>query len=446
MSLSDGGAPEGALRPRPRVVDGTHAVHVGARHPVRLALRPARLRPLPVRVVAPARRPASFASAASAGRSTASRPVIRRCVPRSRGTSACRVPCGRRPTTSSSPTASSRRSTSIARVLLDPGRPRRRRGPRLPAAPSAAARRWAWTSSAVPVDDEGIVVDAIPTGVRARARHTVAPVPARAHDVVAPAGGPAALGGAGGRGDRRGRLRQRVPLRRPADRAAAAPRRAAVACSTPARSPRRCCRRCGSASSSCRRRCGRRCGPPSTSPTGRRRRRSNSPSPSSSTAAGSPATCGRCASLYRERHELISATLAATWPSVLKEIPSDAGLHLSAVVARDDRRGCRAGHTRRRLDDGVVAYSLASFGDLEPRPAGVVLGYGAVQLADIPEALRRSAPLRRVISIRPCRRGMRPHPIAGLRRRVSWRSRIGGRHSFRPSTSGRPRTGPAARA
>jgi DNA-binding transcriptional MocR family regulator len=46
---------------------------------------------------------------------------------------------------------------------------------------------------------------------------------------------------------------------------------------------------------------------------------------------------------------------------------------------------------RAAADDGVVAYPLASFGQLEPRPVGVVLGYGAVQLADIPEALRRLA-------------------------------------------------------
>ena len=37
-----------------------------------------------------------------------------------------------------------------------------------------------------------------------------------------------------------------------------------------------------------------RCGPPSTSPTGRRRRPNSSPSPSSSTGDGSPVTCERC--------------------------------------------------------------------------------------------------------------------------------------------------------
>ena len=118
-------------------------------------------------------------------------------------------------------------------------------------------------------------------------------------------------------------------------------------------------------------------------------------------------------SLYRERHELISATLRGDLASVLKEIPSDAGLHLSALAPGMTVEDA-ASAIRAAADDGVVAYSLASFGQLEPRPVGVVLGYGAVQLADIPEALRRLA-----------------------------------RHFgavIRPSTYGRPSTGRAARA
>ncbi len=95
-------------------------------------------------------------------------------------------------------------------------------------------------------------------------------------------------------------------------------------------------------------------------------------------------------SLYRERHELIAATLRDELASVLKTIPSDAGLHLSALAPQMTPAEA-ATAIRRAADDGVVAYALASFGELEPRPAGVVLGYGAVQLADIPEALRRLA-------------------------------------------------------
>ena len=175
------------------------------------------------------------------------------------------------------------------------GRSGRRGGPRLPAAAQPAADDGHGRRAACPVDAEGLVVDAHPARDAARHRHAVAPVPARPRHVAAPADRPAAVGRPQRRGDPRGRLRQRVPLRRPARRAAAEPRHATGASSTPARSRRRCCRRCGSASSSCRRRSARQFARPSTSPTGRRRRRSNWRWPSSSTAAGSPATCGRCA-------------------------------------------------------------------------------------------------------------------------------------------------------
>ena len=293
MSRSDGGAPEGALRPRP-VWSTVHMPFTSARrHPVRPALRAARLLPLPVRVVAPAdrqratsrrRRPGEVRRAGRpSGAACGDRPAHRR-VP-------CRAGDGRRHHRHQRlPAGDGRDRPRPARAR----RPGRRRGPGLSAAPWAAGddghgrRRRAGRR-------RGHRRRRHPRRRAGRARHTVAPLPARPHDVVAAAGGPAALGGAGGCGDRRGRLRQRVPLRWPADRAAADASTAVVGCSTPARSPRRCCRRCGSGSSSRRRRCGRPCGRPSTSPTGRRRRRSNSPSPSSSTGGGSPATCGRCA-------------------------------------------------------------------------------------------------------------------------------------------------------
>ena len=91
--------------------------------------------------------------------------------------------------------------------------------------------------------------------------------------------------------------------------------------------------------------------------------------------------------LYRERHQLISTVLATELAGVLTEIPCDAGLHVSALApgmspAEVDTAIAGA------AEDGVVAYALGSFGALEPRPAGVVIGYGAVQLTDLPEALR----------------------------------------------------------
>ncbi len=275
------------------VVDGAHAVHPGRRHPVRPALRTARLLPLPVRVVAPAdrqratsrrRRPGEVRRAGRPPGAAGGDRAAHRRVP-------CRAGDGRRHHRHQRLPAGDGRDRPRAAGARRPGR---RRGPGLSAAPWAAGddghgrRRRAGRR-------RGHRRRRHPCRRPGRARHAVTPLPARPHDVAAAAVGPAALGGAGGCGDRRGRLRQRVPLRRPADRAAAAPRRqwsgalhrfvlqddAAVAAARVHRHP-------GIAAA-------RPCGRPSTSPTGRRRRRSSSPSPSSSTGDGSPATCGRCA-------------------------------------------------------------------------------------------------------------------------------------------------------
>ena len=43
---------------------------------------------------------------------------------------------------------------------------------------------------------------------------------------------------------------------------------------------------------------------------------------------------------------------------------------------------------RRARADGVDLYALGSFGVRHPRPAGIVLGYGAISADDIPEGLR----------------------------------------------------------
>ena len=40
---------------------------------------------------------------------------------------------------------------------------------------------------------------------------------------------------------------------------------------------------------------------------------------------------------------------------------------------------------RRARADGVDLYALGSFGVRHPRPAGIVLGYGAISTDDIPE-------------------------------------------------------------
>jgi GntR family transcriptional regulator/MocR family aminotransferase len=92
--------------------------------------------------------------------------------------------------------------------------------------------------------------------------------------------------------------------------------------------------------------------------------------------------------LYRERHELITTYVGRELAGVARAIPSAAGLHLSLVTPdRDPDDVTRV--VRDLLSNGIAAYSLGVFGVLEPRPAGVVIGYGAIATSDIPEGLRR---------------------------------------------------------
>ena len=264
--------------------------------PLRLPLRAARRHPLPVRVLAATHRPVSSAPS-GVGRAKYGEPAGHpRCARRSPVTSASsravratrrrhrrhqRLPAGDRPRGPGAPGA---------------GRPGRRRGPRLPAAAQPAA-------------DDGHGRRARPGRRRGHRRGRPCPTTPGLVFVTPshqfPLGHVMSLRAAAGPAAR-GRSAHDAAIieddydsefrfgGRP-DRAAAEPRRRRPRPLLPARSPRRCCRRCASASSSRRRRCARRCAPPSTSPTGRRRRRSSWRWPGSSTAAGSPATSGRCA-------------------------------------------------------------------------------------------------------------------------------------------------------
>ena len=90
--------------------------------------------------------------------------------------------------------------------------------------------------------------------------------------------------------------------------------------------------------------------------------------------------------LYRDRHRLVSTLLDEQFAGVLQEVPSGAGLHLSAVAPGMDPDECTA-VVHAASARGVAAYSLGSFGHLEPRVGGVVIGYGAVQREDIPAGL-----------------------------------------------------------
>jgi GntR family transcriptional regulator/MocR family aminotransferase len=92
--------------------------------------------------------------------------------------------------------------------------------------------------------------------------------------------------------------------------------------------------------------------------------------------------------LYRERHELISTYVERELAGVARVVPSAAGMHLSVLTPDLDPDDVT--RTVRDLQGrGIAAYSLGVFGVVEPRPAGLVIGYGAIATNDIPEGMRR---------------------------------------------------------
>ncbi|MCP2338744.1 MocR-like pyridoxine biosynthesis transcription factor PdxR [Actinomadura rupiterrae] len=95
--------------------------------------------------------------------------------------------------------------------------------------------------------------------------------------------------------------------------------------------------------------------------------------------------------VYEERHEHIAAALAADFADRLTPIPSAAGLHLSATLSGpSDIRTVRAAEA-----EGVALFPLSDFAVTEPPVNGLVFGYGAITLDDLPEALHR---LRHVLT------------------------------------------------
>ena len=99
----------------------------------------------------------------------------------------------------------------LARVLLRPGEVAAVEEPGYP--PVANLLRTLGVQVAgVPVDEHGLVVDALPRERATGPRHAVAPIPARGGAEPGTPAQPAALGEPARCGGHRGRLRQRVPL------------------------------------------------------------------------------------------------------------------------------------------------------------------------------------------------------------------------------------------
>jgi GntR family transcriptional regulator/MocR family aminotransferase len=92
--------------------------------------------------------------------------------------------------------------------------------------------------------------------------------------------------------------------------------------------------------------------------------------------------------VYRERHATMVKILDRDFRNCLESIPSAAGMHItarSAGASVDEIKGI----VRRAFGDGVAVHRLSQFVMDAKAEAGLVLGYGAIATEDIAEGLRR---------------------------------------------------------
>jgi GntR family transcriptional regulator/MocR family aminotransferase len=96
----------------------------------------------------------------------------------------------------------------------------------------------------------------------------------------------------------------------------------------------------------------------------------------------------RVSAVYRDRHRILSDFLADEFADHLDVIPSATGLHIAAI-ARKASVNEIAAIARRALDAGVAVQILSTFAVARSARAGLVLGYGAIATDEITEGLRR---------------------------------------------------------
>ena len=96
----------------------------------------------------------------------------------------------------------------------------------------------------------------------------------------------------------------------------------------------------------------------------------------------------RAARVYRKRHEMIVATVKHDFADHLEIIPSATGLHVAALARRASAEQMNAMVLRAAQAD-VAVQKLSSFAIGGIAGAGMVLGYGAIALEQIQEGLRR---------------------------------------------------------
>ena len=96
----------------------------------------------------------------------------------------------------------------------------------------------------------------------------------------------------------------------------------------------------------------------------------------------------RMNAVYRVRHETITSTLMRDFADIVELVPSNAGLHLTAV-ARDSARKEFATLGERATSVGIAMHELSTLSISRPARMGLVLGYGAIATARVEEGLRR---------------------------------------------------------
>jgi GntR family transcriptional regulator / MocR family aminotransferase len=109
----------------------------------------------------------------------------------------------------------------------------------------------------------------------------------------------------------------------------------------------------------------------------------------------------RMRGVYQARHALVAETIAREFGDHLTLVPSEAGLHLAAV-ARELDAGQVAEVVRRGVEAGVAVHELARFALEPPGRPGIMLGFGGIPTRLIPEGLRR---------LRSCFDGPGPRPV-----------------------------------
>src|SRR5262249_2990095 len=91
---------------------------------------------------------------------------------------------------------------------------------------------------------------------------------------------------------------------------------------------------------------------------------------------------------YSERHEMVTTAIKRNFGDHLDLVPSSTGLHVAAYARRASVDHIDA-IASRGFDLGVAIQRMSTFRvDRKPQ-AGIVLGYGAIEKAQIAEGLRR---------------------------------------------------------